>query len=85
MPRRPPGPGAGALAGRTVALKIGCPRPDMKDNWGDYHFAAALAAAFLRRGVPARIDFAAEPERHAGPMSTWCCAAGSASSRSPAR
>ena len=37
----------------------------MKDNWGDYHFAAALAAALLRKGVRARIDFAADPDRHA--------------------
>ena len=54
-----------ALAGRCVALKIGCPRPEMKDHWGDYHFAAALAAALLRKGVRARIDFAADPDRHA--------------------
>jgi hypothetical protein len=57
----------GVLAGRCIALKIGCPRPEMKDNWGDYHFAAALASAFLRKGVQARIDFAAEPDRHARP------------------
>ena len=73
---RRPAP-AGGAARRTerrrarrvarVALKIGCPRPEMKDHWGDYHFAAALAAAFLRKGVRARIDFAADPDRHAGP------------------
>ena len=41
-----------------ILLKIGCPRPEMKDRWGDYHFAVALAAAFLRQGCRARIDFA---------------------------
>jgi FkbM family methyltransferase len=64
---RPAAPDTAALGDRAVALKIGCPRPEMKDNWGDYHFAAALAAAFLRRGLRARIDFAADPDRHAGP------------------
>lgn len=55
------------LDNRTIALKIGCPRPDIKDHWGDYHFAVALAAAFLRRGVTARIDFVADADRHARP------------------
>lgn len=41
----------------TIAIKIGCPHKEMKDRWGDYHFAVALAAAFHRRGVKARIDF----------------------------
>lgn len=41
----------------TIAIKIGCPRADIKDHWGDYHFAVSLAAAFLRRGVSARVDF----------------------------
>ena len=64
-PRARPLPRTRRWPGRTLALKIGCPRPEMKDNWGDYHFAVALAAALLRKGVRARIDFAADPDRHA--------------------
>ena len=52
---------------RTIAIRIGCPRPEMKDRWGDYHFAVALAAALLRKGVPSRIGFAAEPNGRARP------------------
>jgi glycosyltransferase involved in cell wall biosynthesis len=48
---------ATCFQGATIAIKIGCPRPDIKDQWGDYHFAVALAAAFHRRGVASRIDF----------------------------
>ncbi|MGE0279128.1 MAG: glycosyltransferase [Rhizobiaceae bacterium] len=48
---------AALFQGATIAIKIGCPRPDMKDHWGDYHFAVGLAAAFHRRGVGSRIDF----------------------------
>ncbi len=56
-----------SLNNRVIALKIGCPRPEVKDHWGDYHFAVALAAAFLRKGVTARIDFAADANRYAQP------------------
>ena len=45
------------LRGRTIAIKVPCPCPELKDHWGDYHFAVSLAAAFFRRGVDARIDF----------------------------
>lgn len=45
------------VLGRTVAIKIGCPNRSLKERWGDYHFAVALAAAFMRRGVRARVDF----------------------------
>ena len=55
------------LTNRVIALKIGCPRPEVKDHWGDYHFAVALAAAFLRKGVTTRIDFATDSDRHAQP------------------
>jgi len=48
---------AARFDGATIAIKIGCPRPEMKDRWGDYHFAVALAAAFQSRGVRARVDF----------------------------
>ena len=59
--------GGQMIGGRTIALKTGCPRPEIKDHWGDYHFAVALAAAFLRKGVAARIDFVADQNRHARP------------------
>ena len=45
------------LRGRTIAIKVPCPHPDLKDQWGDYHFAVSLAAALFRRGIAARIDF----------------------------
>ncbi|MEI4485579.1 glycosyltransferase [Frigidibacter sp. MR17.14] len=38
-------------------LRIPCPRPALKDRWGDYHFAVALAKAAARIGLSARIDF----------------------------
>ncbi|NTF83003.1 glycosyltransferase [Rhizobium rhizogenes] len=44
-------------ADTTIAIKISCPNSTLKDHWGDYHFAVALAAAFLRKGLRARIDF----------------------------
>lgn len=49
----------------TIAIKIGCPRPALKDHWGDYHFAVSLVAAFMRHGVKARIDFLESWEKHA--------------------
>jgi GT2 family glycosyltransferase len=58
-----PGPASPArgvfqrLKGRTIAIKVPCPRPELKEHWGDYHFAVSLAAALFRQGVPARIDF----------------------------
>ena len=50
-------PVSARLRGRTIAIKVPCPRPELKEHWGDYHFAVALAAALFRQGVPARIDF----------------------------
>jgi glycosyltransferase involved in cell wall biosynthesis len=46
-----------SLQSKTIAIKIGCPRPEIKDHWGDYHFAVSLAGAFARRGIRTRIDF----------------------------
>jgi glycosyltransferase involved in cell wall biosynthesis len=46
-----------AIDTRTIAIKIACPRSTLKDHWGDYHFAVALASAFARKGIRARIDF----------------------------
>ncbi|HEY8381974.1 MAG TPA: glycosyltransferase [Microvirga sp.] len=40
-----------------LAIKIGCPSAEQKEEWGDYHFAASLAAAFERLGCRCRIDF----------------------------
>lgn len=48
---------ASLFKGKTIAIKIGCPKVSEKDNWGDYHFAVALAQCFIKRGVNARIDF----------------------------
>ncbi|MBB5752139.1 glycosyltransferase [Prosthecomicrobium pneumaticum] len=54
-----PGPTTAALsAGMTgLRLRIPCPRRDLKDRWGDYHFAAALAKAATSKGLAATIDF----------------------------
>jgi glycosyltransferase involved in cell wall biosynthesis len=40
-----------------VAIKIGCPSPTEKEEWGDYHFARSLSAALERVGLRSRIDF----------------------------
>ncbi len=40
-----------------VALKISCPREELKAEWGDYHFAQSLGAALERQGYSYRIDF----------------------------
>jgi len=50
-------PVSARLRERTIAIKVPCPRPELKDHWGDYHFAVSLAAALFRRGIAARIDF----------------------------
>lgn len=42
---------------RSVSIKIACPRAQKKEYWGDYHFAVSLAAAFMRQGVRARVEF----------------------------
>ena len=43
-------------AGTTIAIKIACRERMFLDICGDYHFAVSLAAAFLRKGVRARVD-----------------------------
>jgi glycosyltransferase involved in cell wall biosynthesis len=45
------------FGGKNIAIKIGCPRRELKEHWGDYHFAVALAASFIKFGINARIDF----------------------------
>ena len=39
------------------ALKIGCPTPAEKEEWGDYHMARSLGLALERLGCRYRIDF----------------------------
>lgn len=38
------------------AIKIGTPREDVKEEWGDYHFALGLKRALTRLGHTVRID-----------------------------
>jgi GT2 family glycosyltransferase len=45
---------------KSIAIKIACPNASLKDNWGDYHFAVALSAAFRRKGVQSRIYFSGD-------------------------
>ncbi|PVE21373.1 hypothetical protein DC522_26885 [Microvirga sp. KLBC 81] len=40
-----------------IVIKIGCPSPEVKEEWGDYHFAKSLASALERLGCRCRIDF----------------------------
>ncbi|MET3791752.1 glycosyltransferase [Aquamicrobium terrae] len=53
---RPPAP-ALAVGVTALRLRIPCPRPQLKDRWGDYHFAVALAKSSARLGLETRIDF----------------------------
>lgn len=39
-----------------IAIKTCVPSADVAKNWGDYHFANSLAAAFERAGRKARVD-----------------------------
>jgi GT2 family glycosyltransferase len=45
------------FSGYEFAIRIGCPSVAASQHWGDYHFAVALAKAFARKGIRARIDF----------------------------
>ncbi|MGL4280074.1 MAG: class I SAM-dependent methyltransferase, partial [Albidovulum sp.] len=39
-----------------IAIKTCVPSAEVADNWGDFHFANSLAAAFRRLGREARVD-----------------------------
>lgn len=41
----------------SIAIKIACPSESVRDEWGDYHFAASLARALAAHGCHTRIDF----------------------------
>jgi len=43
-----------------VSIKIGAPRWDVVEEWGDYHFALAMKRAFERKGHSVRIDILPE-------------------------
>ncbi|MGJ3245146.1 MAG: tetratricopeptide repeat protein [Elainellaceae cyanobacterium] len=45
-----------------VSIKIGVPRWEVADEWGDYHFAIALKRALERHGHSVRIDILPEWE-----------------------
>jgi glycosyltransferase involved in cell wall biosynthesis len=55
------------LREKVIAIKIGCPRPELKDNWGDYHFATSIAQAIIKKGLKARVDFLHNWESSATP------------------
>ena len=42
--------------GYKFAIKIGIPRAEVQERWGDYHFAIALRRALERAGHFARVD-----------------------------
>ncbi len=42
---------------KVFAIKISCPSVNVKDEWGDYHFARSLGKALYRAGHSFRIDF----------------------------
>ena len=44
----------------SIAIKIACPDINLKDNWGDYHFAVSLCSAFRRKGISSQIYFSQE-------------------------
>jgi GT2 family glycosyltransferase/spore maturation protein CgeB len=48
-----------------IAIKIPVPRRAEAQNWGDFHFATALACEIRRKGHSARIDFLPEWDRGA--------------------
>lgn len=39
-----------------VSIKIGAPRRNVRDEWGDYHFAVGLQSSLRKRGYLVRID-----------------------------
>ena len=41
----------------SIAIKIACPSEAVREEWGDYHFAASLARALGALGCRTRIDF----------------------------
>ncbi|MET0526898.1 MAG: glycosyltransferase, partial [Microvirga sp.] len=48
---------AGPQHGVTIGIRIGCPSARVKDEWGDYHFAAALADSLRRLGFHVEVSF----------------------------
>ncbi len=53
--RRPPR-ARGAGSSFTIAIKCPAPSEEVKESWGDYHFAKALAKALAKYGNQVRID-----------------------------
>ncbi|MCH8505891.1 MAG: glycosyltransferase [Ectothiorhodospiraceae bacterium] len=43
-----------------ISIKIGVPRWEVVEEWGDYHFALAMKRAFERKGHSVRIDILPE-------------------------
>ncbi len=40
-----------------VAIKIACPNRQVRNAWGDYHYASALSKAFARIGIRSNVEF----------------------------
>lgn len=51
----------GRAPGRiSIGIRIGCPSASVKDEWGDYHFTAALAESLRKLGFYVEISFLAD-------------------------